>query len=102
MTIAELQRDFLLDYLRENKDFFRKHFGITRIGLFGSYAREEENSDSDIDIIIEMERGKKNIHNFLQFKRYLEQELNHSVDVGLLSALKPAVKKQILDEIIYV
>ncbi len=102
MGVVNTQREFILDYLRENKDFFRKRFGVVRIGLFGSCARGDESCNSDIDVVIEMEHDKKNIHNFLQFKRHLEQNLNRTVDVGLLSAIKPAVRKQILNEIIYV
>ena len=51
---------------------------------------------------IEMEPEKKNIHNFLAFKRHLEKELGRKVDLGIESALKPVARKFIEKEIVYV
>ena len=49
-----LTRSEILCYLNDNKIMFRNQYGIRRIGLFGSYAREEQTEQSDIDILIEM------------------------------------------------
>jgi hypothetical protein len=45
---------------------------------------------SDIDIVIDMEKNKKNLHNFLALKRLLEADFDRSVDLGLHHTLKPA------------
>ena len=47
-------RDEIIVYLKENKDIFHNLFGIRKIGIFGSYAREEQTDLSDIDILIDM------------------------------------------------
>lgn len=57
---------------------------------------------SDIDIAIEMLPEKKNLHNFLELRRFLEKSLGAPVDLGIESTLKPAVKNLIKNEIIYV
>ena len=47
-----LYRAEILDYLRENKKVFLTVYGVRKIGLFGSYARDEQSDQSDIDILI--------------------------------------------------
>ncbi len=50
----------ILNYLTAHKAEFKERFGVIRIGLFGSFARGEQNedSDSDIDLAIEVEKEK--------------------------------------------
>ena len=59
----------ILDYLTQNKDFYKGKYCIIKIGLLGSYARGEEKSRSDIDIIIEIEKSKK--------KLFMSERINH-------------------------
>ena len=49
----------ILDYLKNHKIEFNEKYGVSKIGLFGSYARDEANNDSDIDIAVEIESEKK-------------------------------------------
>ena len=51
-----MTQDIIINYLTEHKEQFKKDFGITKIGLFGSYARNEAKNDSDIDILIDMKK----------------------------------------------
>ncbi len=90
-----------MEYLNKHKDELREKYGVIKIGLFGSYAFDEGNEDSDIDIAVEIEKSKKNIHTFFSLKRELESALGKNVDLGIESSLKPLVKKQIEKEIIY-
>jgi uncharacterized protein len=92
----------IAEFIKNHKEEFFFQYGITKIGLFGSIGRDELTIGSDIDIAIEMEPEKKNLYNFLAFKRYLEKELGRPVDLGIESALKPLVREMIKDEIMYV
>jgi len=92
----------MIQYLRKNREQFRKKFGVTKIGIFGSFARNEQTQSSDIDIIIEMEKERKNLHNFLQMKRHLEKETERKIDLGFEHTIKEAVKEKIKEQIIYV
>ncbi len=92
----------VLKYLKSNKDNFSKRFGVVRIGLFGSVAKELDTKNSDIDIAIEMDKKRKNLKNFFGFKRELEKEFGTSVDVGIENTLKPLIKEAVKEEIIYV
>ena len=92
----------IINYFQQNKMVLYERFGVTRIGIFGSFAREEQSPSSDIDLIVDMEGKKKNIHNFLQLKRFLEKETQKKVDMGFEHSLKPIVKEKIRKHIIYV
>ena len=48
-------RDQILAFLKQNKIMFRDRYHIIRIGLFGSYARGDQNVNSDIDLLVEFE-----------------------------------------------
>jgi predicted nucleotidyltransferase len=58
--------------------------------------------ESDIDLIVEFEKGKKTIHSFLQLKRQLEKELTRKVDLGFEHSLKAIVRENIEGRIVYV
>ena len=64
--------------------------------------KQNQISSSDIDMVVELEKSRKNIHSFLQLKRFLEQELKRKVDIGFEHTLKPVIKDKIQKEIIYV
>jgi len=100
MEISSIQE--IVAYLKNNKRFFYDKFGVTRLGIFGSFARDEQNRSSDIDMVVEIEKGRKNIHTFMQLKRFLEKELSRRIDLGFEHSLKPIVKEKIKGQIIYV
>ncbi|OQX16464.1 MAG: hypothetical protein BWK76_11610 [Desulfobulbaceae bacterium A2] len=92
----------LLTFLRTHKDEMKCRFGVVSIGLFGSYAREQAREDSDIDIAVELIPEKKTLTNFFGFRRYLEQQLGKTVDLGIESTLKPLARETVAKEIIHV
>jgi len=92
----------IVEYLRANKKVLRDKFGVTRLGIFGSFVRHTQHISSDIDLIVEFEKGRKNIHAFLRLKRFLEKEFARKVDIGFEHSLKPVVRKNIKGRILYV
>ena len=97
-----MTKAFVLDFLKQHKSEYLKKYGVTKIGLFGSYARGEPKESSDIDIAVEMIDEKKSLHTFFSLKRELEEAFNLKVDLGIESTLKPIAKERINKEIIYV
>jgi predicted nucleotidyltransferase len=93
---------FILDFLAQHKNVFYQKYGVTKIGLFGSYAREDFKDGSDIDIAIEMQNEKKSLNTFFSLKRELEEAFNLKVDLGIESSLKTIAKEKIMKEIVYV
>jgi predicted nucleotidyltransferase len=92
----------IINYLKKNKVLFHDRFGVTRIGIFGSFVRGEQTSSSDIDMVVEMEENKKNIHTFMQLKRFLEKETARKIDLGFEHSLKPQIREKVKGQIIYV
>ena len=92
----------IVAYLKNNKRAFYDKFGVTRIGIFGSFVRDGQTPSSDIDMVVEIEESRKNIHNFLQLKRFLEKEMARRIDLGFEHSLKPSVREKIKEQIIYV
>ena len=95
-------RDQILSFLSENKKLFRDQFHITKIGLFGSYARGEQTSESDIDLLIEFEDNTQNLYDLkFQLKDFFRNSLGIEIDICREKYIKPRIKNLILKETIY-
>ena len=95
-------RNDIILFLQTHKGELAQRFGVSSIGLFGSYARGEERDDSDIDLAIVLRPEHKSLRSFMGLRRYLEQEFGKPVDLGIESALKPLAKEMVAREIIHV
>lgn len=92
----------VLIQLKSRKQLLYDRYGVLSIGVFGSFADENQTSSSDVDIVIEIEKGRKSLHNFLEIKRLLEKDLERCVDLGFFDTLKPIVREKIKRRIKYV
>ena len=94
----------IMQILRENSSVLENEFGICRIGLFGSIAKETDNSDSDVDIVIEFSRpiGLQ----FIEVVEFLEKILGRPVDVltptGVQNIRNKDIAESIANGIVYV
>ncbi|MCX9081846.1 MAG: nucleotidyltransferase family protein [Candidatus Methanoperedens sp.] len=78
-----------------------KKYGVTKIGLFGSYLRNEQKPTSDIDILVEFEKGKITFDNYMDLKFFLEDLFQSKVDLVMEEAIKPDLKPYILGSVKY-
>jgi predicted nucleotidyltransferase len=85
--------------LRECLPEIREKYGVTSIGVFGSYARGNAGPDSDIDIIVEL--GRPIGWELVDLSDYLELQLQHKVDLVIRRALHPLIRDAILAEVQY-
>ncbi len=90
----------ILTKLEENKDTIKK-YGVIRIGLFGSYTRNEQKPTSDIDILVEFEKGKVTLDNYMDLKFFLEDLFKRKVDLVMEDAIKPDLRPYILGSVKY-
>ena len=97
-----MTRDDILLFLKAHKQEMQQTYGVELIGLFGSHARQSAHADSDIDIVVELDDEKKTLRNFFGLKRYLEENLGSSVDLGIESSLKPLAKESAKKDMVYV
>ena len=78
-------------------------YSLSKIGIFGSYAREEQTEKSDIDFIFEFEKDAKKLYSKkFALHEYLKSELKKEVDLCREGAIKPIFKPYILKDVIYV
>lgn len=88
----------VLEVINANKDDINK-LGIAKVGLFGSFSRGDQNQGSDIDLLIEFEKNKKNFKNYMGFVRLAENLFGRDVEVvtseSLSSYLAPYIKKEV-------
>lgn len=92
----------IMSFLAQNKILFREKFHIVKIGIFGSYAREEQKVDSDIDLLVEFEDNTENLYEIKQqLKDFFRLKLNLEIDICREKYIKPRFKKFILKEAIY-
>ncbi len=90
----------ILTFLEQNKQQIQEKFGVEKIALFGSYAKDCANESSDIDIAIESKQKDFFIREDL--REYLEKHFKKSVDVGYIDSFREFYKQKILKELIYV
>ena len=95
-----MQRDEVLQILRTHKAALAAKYGVTRLGIFGSVARGEATSASDIDIVVEM---PPDLFQMVHMQEELEQLLRTSVDlIRYQKYLNALLKRRIDHEAIYV
>lgn len=89
----------LYNILQEKRDIIlgiaNKH-GIKNVQVFGSVARLEDNSASDIDLLVEFENGRS-LFDLIRFKQEVEDLLNTKVDVVTENAIHWSMKKDVLN-----
>jgi uncharacterized protein len=87
--------------LRAGFSEIRQRFGVRHISLFGSVARDDDRSDSDVDVLVEFE-ASPSFRQYMGLKMFLEDLLQRSVDVATLEGLKPRLKQRIASEVVNV
>ena len=93
----------ILTFLQNNQEVLKNKYHVSKIGLFGSFARDEATKDSDVDLIVELDDGIENIHDVkTSLKEYLSQAFDRSVDLAREKYLKPYAREQILKDTVYV
>jgi hypothetical protein len=83
--------------LRAKLPALRERYGVQALWLFGSYARGEQRSRSDLDVLVEFERTPTLLE-FAALQRHLSELLDVKVDLVMKTALKPAIGRRILSE----
>jgi uncharacterized protein len=99
MSVA--QKSEILALLSEHHQQLT-HLGVRRLGLFGSFVRDQQHTASDIDVLVEFAPGQKTFDNFMQLAFYLEDLLGRKIDLLTPESLSPYVGPRILREVEYV
>jgi len=96
MDTAVRTKQDLIGRLRSHRDDLR------RLGVFGSFQRDESGADSDVDLLVEFAPGEKSFDHFMALSFLLEEELGRPIELVTREALSPHVGPHILRDIEYV
>ena len=94
-----MDREKILEMLRQNKINLEMNFSVRRIGLFGSFLRGSAGEKSDVDILVELD--VPTFDHYMDLKFFLEDTLGRPVDLVLADTLKPRLKPFIISEVAY-
>ncbi len=100
-----MKKEEVIKKLKENMDEIRK-FGVKRIGIFGSVARDEADENSDIDFVVEFYENRGGMEDFVGIIDFLESIFGKKVDVltpgGIENIRIKSIKNKIKRELEYV
>lgn len=100
--MEELKKDTIIKYLKQRKDDFFKNYSIEKIGLFGSFANNNDTLKSDIDIVYETSTKDLTFIQFFQIEEELKKQFNRNIDLVNFKYMNPLVKRKALKDMIYV
>ncbi len=89
--------DKILPKLRELLPYITKKYQVNSIEIFGSYVRNEQNSGSDLDLLVSFTMVPS-LRKFIELKNYLTDQLQINIDLVMKDALKPRLNQNILSE----
>jgi uncharacterized protein len=99
-----LEKEKIIQLIQKDQSYLADEFGVSKIGLFGSYAKGKANANSDIDLVIEFEQPIG--FRFFELVEYLENLLGGKVDVltpaGIQNIRIEQVARSISESIVYV
>ncbi|MBW2218874.1 MAG: nucleotidyltransferase family protein [Deltaproteobacteria bacterium] len=90
----------IFNILQQNQSHLNA-LGVKRIGLFGSFVRGEQCADSDIDLLVEFDPTRKTFDTFMKLSFFLEDIMQHRIEIVTLESLSPYIGPHILKEVEY-
>jgi len=90
----------VLQILTQKKAFLLETYRLTRLGIFGSYARGEQTEESDIDVLVDYEKAPT-LWRLIELRDYLSELFAIKVDVVTRNGLKARIRERVLTEVIY-
>ena len=101
MSVDNLTREQIIADLKLRKPEFAKRFGVERLGLFGSFARNDASPKSDVDIVVQF--ADPDLFALVHIKEALESDFNRSVDIiNYSTSMNGFLKSRIAQEAVYV
>jgi uncharacterized protein len=92
-----------ITYLKSKKEELANQYGVKKIGVFGSRLTNENRPDSDLDILIELEKPYRiDLLKFIELEQFLSDEIGIKVDLVLEENLKPHIGEAIRKEVVFI
>ena len=91
----------LLNALSENREMI-KLFGVTSLGIFGSFSKGKIKESSDVDLLVDFDPAKKSVDNFMDLSFFLEGIFGRKVEIVTTQSLSKFIGPHILNEVQHV
>ncbi|HNT74602.1 MAG TPA: nucleotidyltransferase family protein [Anaerolineae bacterium] len=96
MTLSEIKQ-----ILRSHRSYLAEKYGVAEIGIFGSYVRNEQRVDSDVDILVELVSPPRiSLIGLVELEHYLSEIIGIKADVALKPNLRKRIGQRILSEVV--
>lgn len=96
-----MKQDKILEKLHKQLPLLKERYHVKKIGIFGSFVRNEQKKGSDVDVLVEFETPI-GFFEFIRLENFLSRSLRKKVDLVSKKSIKPTVKKEIIKEVRYV
>lgn len=97
----EPNKQTIIQFIRRNREHICS-FGVARIGLFGSFVRNEQRPDSDIDLLVEYAAGQASFKNLMHLAFFFEDSFHRKIELVTPSSLSTRLKQYVAQEVEYV
>ena len=100
--MESLNKDLIIDYLKQHKNNFNEKYSINKLGLFGSFATNNNSNNSDIDIVYETTSKDLTFKQMYQLENELNSYFQRDIDLVNLNYMNPLIKRTAIKDIVYV
>jgi len=94
--------DYFANILKTYMPELRKKYAVQSLGIFSSYLRNEQEQNSDLDILVELNNSSLSLVGYIELENFLSDMLGVKVDLVEKNALRPQIGQHILNHIVYV
>jgi len=91
----------VISLLTSHHDTIKGQLRVRRIGIFGSVVHGEEHADSDVDILVDFERGQATLRNYMSLRRFIQSLMQRDVDLVTTGSLSPYIRPDIEQEVVW-
>ena len=96
-----MDKDNIKKEITDQLPYLAEKYNVKRLGIFGSVARGDSRKDSDVDMLVEF-KSPVGFFDFIRLENYLTESLGRKVDLVTKEALKPLIRNDVLNDVIYV
>jgi predicted nucleotidyltransferase len=96
------QLNELLTALNNKKKLLNRNFGVIDLAVFGSFVKNKQEKDSDVDIYVKLRKQFKTFDNFMELRFFLEEMLGRKVDLVIKDSIREELKLKIFMEAVHV
>ncbi len=100
--VSQRKKSLVQKKLETAAPAIRTQFGVTKIGIFGSFARGEQTPRSDVDVLVDFAQGYATLRNFVSLSDHLEELFRRKVDLLTVGGIDKYIRPHVEAEVIWI